>query len=102
MSIWRLSHRADPAALPLADRHYNRQKPGTKQFVPPGRCIVLLTPDADAFWVSSWPFAQYVKHQWAGAWICTAFRNEADYLRSMRFLLGAGELLGGIGRTFGG
>ena len=28
--------------------------------------------------------------------------DEADYLRSMGFLLGAGELLGGIGRTFGG
>lgn len=74
---WRLSHRADRNALPLADRHYNRQKPGTPQFVPPGRCIVLLTSDADALWVSSWPFAEYVKHQWAGAWICSLFRNES-------------------------
>ena len=23
---WHLSHRADRAALPIADRHYNRQK----------------------------------------------------------------------------
>ncbi|MCL4853171.1 MAG: DUF4338 domain-containing protein [Bryobacteraceae bacterium] len=74
---WRLSHRADPNALPLADRHYNRQKPGTPQFVPPGRCIVLLTTTGDAWWVSSWPFAEYVKHQWAGAWICSLFRNES-------------------------
>ena len=42
---WRLSHRADPEARVLADRHYNRQKPGTPQFVPPGRCLVLV----DAF-----------------------------------------------------
>lgn len=71
---WRLSHRADPAALVLADRHYNRQKPGTPQFVPPGRCIVLLA--RNALWVTSWPFAQYVRHAWAGAWVNSLFRNE--------------------------
>jgi hypothetical protein len=26
--IWHVSHRADWRALPIADRHYNRQKPG--------------------------------------------------------------------------
>jgi hypothetical protein len=63
---WNISYRADPKALPIADRHYNRQKPGTPQFVPPGRCLVLLTENADALWVSSWPFAEYVKHAWGG------------------------------------
>jgi hypothetical protein len=29
-----------------------------------------------AFWITSWPYAQYVKHQWAGAWTCSAFRSE--------------------------
>lgn len=76
MTKWRLSDRFDPAALPLADRHYNRQKPGTPQFVPPGRCLVLLTADADALWVSSWPFPQYTRHAWAGAWVNSCFRNE--------------------------
>ena len=79
---WHLSPRAAPLALPIADRHYNRQKPGTPQFVPPGRCMVLLTENADALWVSSWPFAQYVKHQWAGAWVCSCFRNESQVLSS--------------------
>jgi hypothetical protein len=69
-------------ALPLADRHYNRQKPGTPQFVPPGRCLVLLTPEADALWVTSWPFARYVKHAWAGAWVNSLFRNESRYRAS--------------------
>lgn len=32
---WRLSWRADPAGAVLADRHYNRQRVGSKQFVPP-------------------------------------------------------------------
>ena len=72
---WTVSHRADPRALPLADRHYNRQKIGSPQFVPPGRCIVLLIPDA-ALWVTSWPFAEYVRHAWAGAWVNSLFRRE--------------------------
>lgn len=80
---WTLSHRADPAALPLANRHYNRQNPDSPQFVPPGRCIVLLTTGADALWVSSWPFAEYVKHAWAGAWVCSCFRNEGPLLSSL-------------------
>lgn len=79
---WHLSDRADPRALPLADRHYNRQKPGTPQFVPPGRCLVLLTADADAVWVSSWPFAEYTHHAWAGAWMNSLFRNESRHLSS--------------------
>lgn len=79
---WYRSDRYDVRALPLADRHYNRQKPGSPQFVPPGRCLVLLTKKADALWVTSWPYAQYVRHAWAGAWVCSCFRNESDQLSS--------------------
>jgi hypothetical protein len=68
--------------LPLADRHYNRQKIGSPQFVPPGRCVVSLTERADALWVTSWPFAEYVKHAWAGAWVNSLFRNESGILSS--------------------
>jgi hypothetical protein len=89
--IWRLSHRADPEVVPIADRHYNRQKIGSPQFVPPGRCIVLKAGTREqlrtrytggAFWITSWPFAEYVKHEWAGAWVCSAFRNEGAGLSS--------------------
>lgn len=79
---WTMSHRADPRARLLADRHYSRQKPGTDQFVPPGRCLVLITPGADALWVTSWPLTEYTHHEWAGAWMCTPFRNESDHLSS--------------------
>lgn len=79
---WMKSWRADPKARELADRHYNRQKIGAKQFVPPGRCLVLTTSEKDALWVTSWPFAEYVKHQWAGAWINSLFRNESSHLSS--------------------
>lgn len=84
MTVWQRSNRADPRARELADRHYNRQKPGTPQFVPPGRCLVLYaeTETGKAFWVTSYPYAQYVRHAWAGAWICSAFRNEGAGIAS--------------------
>jgi hypothetical protein len=69
----------------LADRHYNRQKVGSPQFVPPGRCVVLYAP-AGAVWVTSWPFAEYVKHQWAGAWVNSLFRKECDGVASEMIL----------------
>lgn len=81
-SVWEPSHRADPRALALADRHYNRQKIGTPQFVPPGRCYVLVSVCGKAVWTTSWPFAEYVKHAWAGAWVNSIFRNEGAGLSS--------------------
>lgn len=74
---WYRSWRADPRARLVADRHYNRQKVGAAQFVPPGGCLVLATDDYDALWVTSTPLAEYVKHEWAGAWVNSLFRNEA-------------------------
>lgn len=71
---WQLSNRADPKSRVIADRHYNRQKVGAPQFVPPGRCLVFWAEGA--LWVSSYPIAEYVKHQWAGAWVNSLFRNE--------------------------
>lgn len=76
--LWKRSNRADPMAVDIADRHYNRQKPGTPQFVPPGRCLVFIGRSAPVLWVSSWPLAQYTKHVWAGAWVNTLFRKECD------------------------
>ncbi len=81
--MWHVSYRADPRALPLADRHYNRQAIGSAQFVPPGACQVFLTEAADALWVTSWPKAEYVKHDWAGAWVNSLFRNESATLSSV-------------------
>ena len=80
--IWRLSHRFDKEALPLADRHYNRRKIGSPQFVPPGRCVVLLSECRQALWVTSWPFPEFVRHAWAGAWVNSLFRNEGAGLSS--------------------
>ena len=100
---WRRSNRADPAARVIADRHYNRQKVGAPQFVPPGGCVVLMTPEADALWVTSTPFGEFVQHAWAGAWVNSLFRNESSHLSSelitealaaSRYLLGEPPELG--------
>jgi hypothetical protein len=82
--MWNLSYRNDPRGRVLADRHYNRQKIGAAGFVPPGRCLVLLTTPADAIWVTSWPIADYVRHAWAGAMVNSLFRREpeCEYLAS--------------------
>jgi hypothetical protein len=79
---WSMSFRADDEARPLADRHYNRQSIGASNFTPPGRCLVFKTLDRRALWVTSWPFAEYVMHAWAGAWINSTFRNEGAGLSS--------------------
>lgn len=80
--IWNRSWRADPRGRVLADRHYTRQKHGAKQFVPPGSCVVLLTPCGRGLWITSAPKREYVKHAWAGAWVCAMFRNEGAGLSS--------------------
>lgn len=79
---WTMTHRSHTPTRLIADRHYSRQKVGTAQFVPPGRCLVLLSVLSDAYWVTSWPYAEYVKHDWPGAWICSAFRNEGRWVAS--------------------
>ena len=84
MSDWRLSHRFDPASAAIADRHYNRQKPGTPQFAPPGRLLVLCVEPA--LWVTSWPYAEFTKHRWAGAWVNSLFRREGGALASEMIL----------------
>jgi hypothetical protein len=102
--IWRRSHRFDRAAVDLADRHYNRQKPGTPQFMPPGSCRVLLAENKKAVFGLSFPKAEFVKHAWAGAWVNSIFRNEQagplasvmirDALAIMRTLYGEPPALG--------
>jgi hypothetical protein len=45
-------------------------------------CVVFRTANYDAFWITNAPLAQYIRHRWAGAWTCTAFRNESSILSS--------------------
>jgi hypothetical protein len=78
---WRISHRFDQNARVIADRHYNRQKPGTDQFSPPAKLLALIA-DGPAVWTSTWPKAEFTQHEWAGAWINSLFRREGGPLAS--------------------
>lgn len=80
---WWISHQADSRAVALADRHYSRKKPGSRQFMPPGRMLVLLSTDGLALWGTSWPYARYVNRPYPGAFLCSIFRNEGDVLSSV-------------------
>lgn len=80
-SPWRVSDRYDPVLVGLADRHYNRQKPGTPQCIPPGTYVALIAADKRAGWITTWP--RYRLDEWRGAWINTLFRREGgDVLAS--------------------
>ena len=75
---WMITHQYDSRAARLADRHYSRVRPGTRQFVPPGRMLVLVTEPADAVWVTSWPYPSCLRRDWyPTAWMCTMFHNES-------------------------
>lgn len=81
-----LSWRADPRGARLADRHYNRQRIGHAQFVPPAACLVFVTDCGRAVWTTTYPRAEYTKHAWAGAWVNSLFRNEGAGLSSALIL----------------
>jgi hypothetical protein len=74
----RISSRADPRGVALADRHYSRKTAEHPHVPPPGRCLVLLTPSSDAVWVSSWPRPAYTHARYAqgDAWLWSLFRHE--------------------------
>src|SRR2546421_536252 len=81
---WTQVTRADPRANAVAKRHYTCQSPDSDQYVPPGRCLALYSERrGEAVWVTSWPFAEYVKHAWPGAWMNSIFRNESHVLSSV-------------------
>lgn len=81
---WVKVTRADPLANAVAKRHYTCQSPDSGQYVPPGKCLCLYSHRRGrALWVTSWPKAEYVKHAWPGAWMCSIFRNESHVLASV-------------------
>jgi DNA modification methylase len=69
---WHVSTIGNPIGRAMADRHYNRQKVGSRCFVAPGRALVLRADGA--LWVSIWQM--YANHAWAGAWVNSIFRRE--------------------------
>jgi hypothetical protein len=69
----------DIEACLLADRHYSRQKPGTNQFMPPGRTMVLRSCEGDVVFGWLW---QQKRDDSQDGYNCSIFRNESGRLSS--------------------
>jgi len=76
---WIITNKGNQDCRVLADRHYSRQSPGNVQFCRPGRNLVLISPSADAVWVT-W---DGIRDDGFTAWECTLFRNEGQVLSSI-------------------
>jgi hypothetical protein len=86
--LWQRVQKFDPRAAALADRHYNRRKIGSPQFMPPGQTIILLTEAGDAVfgWWRPAPSSGLAAMNGRDGWTCTIFRNESDWLSSCLIL----------------
>jgi hypothetical protein len=52
---WDVVTKSNPVAIALADDHYSRQTPGSREIGPPGQKLVLLSHDHKAVWGSHRP-----------------------------------------------
>jgi hypothetical protein len=67
---WSRVTKFDQRARELADRHYSRQSHGNRQFMPPGRTLVLFRPGA------VWGVVEHLDPRGRRVWRCSIFRNE--------------------------
>lgn len=85
---WQQVGKFDPRTATLADRHYNRRKIGSPQFMPPGQTLILLSPDEQAVfgWWRPHPDSGIPAINGLDGWTCTIFRNESPTLSSLMIL----------------
>lgn len=81
--MWTVVQKADPRCLELADRHYTRQRPGTKQWTRPGYNCVMLAEFRRgtaiwAWWRPKWEDGRPGTSRKDGLRVveCTMFRRE--------------------------
>lgn len=94
-ALWDVVPKFTPAAARLADGHYSRRTIGSRQFMPPGQTLVLLTPDELAVfgWWRPHPSSGIVAMNKLDGWTCTIFRNTGPVLSSELILAAERELL---------
>jgi len=86
--FWQRVGKFDPRTAALADRHYNRRKVGSPQFMPPGQTVILLSHDEQAVfgWWRPDPASGIPSINGLDGWTCTIFRNESPTLSSAMIL----------------
>lgn len=72
----------------LADRHYSRQKPGSNQFLPPGRTITIRDNLGLVLFGWLWQKPEYRDDNQDG-YCCSIFRNECSFRLSSNIILEA-------------
>ena len=72
---WEITTRSDPAVRALRTRHYSTLGSTGRTVGPPGRVLILRTPDGLAAWITHWPSAELALDG-LDAWRCSMFRNE--------------------------
>jgi hypothetical protein len=100
--MWQRVTKFDPRAVILADRHYSRRKIGSRQFMPPGETVILLSDDAMAVfgWWRPHPASGIKAMNGLDGWTCTIFRNESNELSS-KMILAAEQYLLNLGVSIG-
>ena len=69
----------DAECAALADRHYSRQSPGSKQFTPPARKLILRDTEGKVVFAWIWPKFRLDGQRGLN---CTIFRNESERISS--------------------
>lgn len=102
-NIWQRVTKFDTRAVALADRHYSRRKPGSRQFMPPGETVVLLSEDERAVfgWWRPHPSSGIKAMNGLDGWTCTIFRNAGSRWLSSSMILDAENVLMSLGVTIG-
>ncbi len=77
-TYWIESGRNDVPAHKLADRHYSRRIPGSKDFVGPGEVLILV--GSERLWVSR--YCRWRRRDGLDGVECLIFLNESEILSS--------------------
>jgi hypothetical protein len=82
---WTVVTKANRTAVALADDHYSRQTPGSREIGPPGQKLVLLSDDQTAVWGSHRPAPWVNLRRMDGfeGHSCFIFRNTGPALSSI-------------------
>jgi hypothetical protein len=83
-ALWQQVGKFDPRTAALADGHYSRRTVGSRQFMPPGQTVILLSRDERAVfgWWRPDPASGIRAMNDLDGWTCTIFRNESPSLSS--------------------
>lgn len=72
-----VTNKFDAESAMLADRHYSRQTPGDRQFLPPGKTIPIRNAEGSIIFGWNWQLPEKRADHEIG-YCCSIFRNETN------------------------